>query len=37
MSVSMNPGATALTVIDRDPTSWASALVNPSIADFDAT
>ena len=29
MSVSMNPGATTLTVMPRDPTSLATALVKP--------
>ena len=36
MSVSMNPGATALTVIDRPPSSFASARVNPTMPAFAA-
>jgi hypothetical protein len=36
MSVSMNPGATQLTVMLRLPTSWASDLVNPISAALAA-
>ena len=36
MSVSISPGATALTVMLREATSSASALVNPINPAFDA-
>ena len=36
MSVSMNPGATALTVMPRDAYSRARLLVSPRSAAFDA-
>ena len=36
MSVSINPGATTLTVIPREATSRASALANPISPAFDA-
>ncbi len=37
ISVSMKPGATALTVMLRLPISWASDFVNPIKPAFDAT
>ncbi len=36
MSVSMNPGAMALTVMPRAATSWASDLVSPIMPAFAA-
>jgi len=36
MSVSMNPGATALTVTLRGASSFANALVNPTMPAFEA-
>ena len=36
MSVSMNPGAMSFTVMPREPISFASDLVNPSMPAFAA-